>query len=257
MNQEKKSGEPCWIELFTPDTDAAAEFYGTLFGWTANEASEEFGGYRMFFRGDQPIAGLYPNDGSTGGPSTWTVYLSTDDAAATVEKARAAGAEVVAGPMEVADLGHMAVLVDPAGAAVGAWQPLSFPGFITRAEDGAPVWFETLSRDYGKSVSFYTDVFGWDAHTMSDTDDFRYTTLGKDQDARAGVMEATGFLGEQPSRWQFYLQVPDTDATVGQAVAAGGTLVQPADDSPYGRLAVLLDPAGVQFCVMGPNKAPA
>ena len=256
MNQEKKSGEPCWIELFTPDTDAAAAFYGTLFGWTAGEASEEFGGYRMFFRGDQPIAGMMPNDGSMGGPNAWTVYLSTDDAAATVEKARAAGAEVVAGPMPVADLGQMAVLVDPAGAAVGAWQPMSFPGFLTRAEDGAPVWFETLSRDYPKSVAFYTDVFGWDADTMSDTPEFRYTTLGKDQDARAGIMDATGFLGDQPSRWQFYLQVPDTDATVEQAVAAGAKVAQPADDSPYGRLAGLLDPAGVQFAVMGPNKNP-
>ena len=256
MNHPTKSGEPCWIELFTPDTDAAAAFYGALFGWTAGEASEEFGGYRMFFRGDQPIAGMMPNDGTMGGPNAWTVYLSTADAAATVEKARAAGAEVVAEAMPVADLGHMAVLVDPAGASVGAWQPMSFPGFLTRAEDGAPVWFETLSRDYPKSVAFYTDVFGWDAHTMSDTPEFRYTTLGKDEDARAGVMDGTDFLGDQPSRWQFYLQVPDTDATVEQAVAAGGTLVQPVDDSPYGRLALLHDPAGVQFAVMGPNKNP-
>ena len=37
-------------------------------------------------------------------------------------------------------------------------------------------------------------------------------------------------------------------------LASGATLVQPADDTPYGRLAVLADPAGVQFNVMGPNK---
>jgi predicted enzyme related to lactoylglutathione lyase len=249
------NGEPCWIELFTPDTDAAAEFYGALFGWTAGEASEEFGGYRMFFRDDQPIAGMMTNDGSTGGPSTWTVYLSTEDVAATVTKARAAGAQVVAGPMAVADLGEMAVLVDPAGAAVGAWQPGTFPGFLTRAEDGAPAWFETLSKDYATSVRFYTDVFGWDTHTMSDSPEFRYSTLGKDEDARAGVMDATGLLGDQPSRWQCYLQVPDTDATVEKALAAGGSLVQSAEDTPYGRLAVLRDPAGVQFSLMGPGSA--
>jgi predicted enzyme related to lactoylglutathione lyase len=247
-------GEPCWIELFTPDTDAAAAFYGELFGWTAGEASEEFGGYRMFFRGDQPIAGMMPNDGSMGGPSVWTVYLETDDVSATVTRARAAGAEVVAGPMAVADLGQMAVLVDPAGAAVGAWQPGTFPGFMTRAQDGAPAWFETLSKDYPTSVGFYTDVFGWSPHTMSDTDEFRYSTLGKDEDARAGIMDATGFLGDQPSRWQFYLQVADTDATVEKALATGASLVQPVDDTPYGRIALLLDPAGVQFSVMGPNR---
>ena len=190
-----------------------------------------------------------------GGPSAWSVYLATDDAAATVDKARAAGAEVVAGPM--------------AGRRTsGRWPswstppvPRSAPGSrgpspasSTRAEEGAPAWFETLSKDYAGSVRFYTDVFGWEAHTMSDTPELRYTTLGKDEDARAGIMDAPGFLGDQPSRWQFYLQVADTDATVEQALAAGASLVQPAEDTPYGRLALLSDPAGVQFSVMGPSS---
>jgi len=90
------------------------------------------------------VAGLMRNDGSMGAPDAWSVYLATDDAASTVEKARAAGAEVVAGPMQVGDLGTMAVLVDPAGAAVGAWEAGSFEGTVDRAVDGAPAWFETL-----------------------------------------------------------------------------------------------------------------
>jgi predicted enzyme related to lactoylglutathione lyase len=249
-----KPGEPCWIELFTPDTDAAAAFYAGLFGWTATEPDEAFGGYRMFLRDGEPVAGLMRNDGTMGGPSAWSVYLSTDDAVGTADKARAAHAQVVVEPMQVGDLGHMTMVVDPAGAAVGAWQPLSFTGFTRRPEDGAPVWFETLSRDYEKSVAFYTEVFGWETTTMSDIPELRYTTLGKDEDARAGIMDAAGFLGDQPSRWQFYVQVPDTDVTVEQAVAAGATLAQPVDDTPYGRLGVLTDPAGVQFHVMGPNR---
>ena len=28
-------GTPSWVELSSPDTDAAAEFYGRLMGWTA------------------------------------------------------------------------------------------------------------------------------------------------------------------------------------------------------------------------------
>jgi predicted enzyme related to lactoylglutathione lyase len=253
MTTSTRPGEPCWVELFTPDTDAAAAFYGGLFGWTATEPDEQFGGYRMFLHGETPVAGLMGNDGSSGTPSAWSVYLDTDDVATTVDKARSAGATVVAEPMQVGDLGRMAVMVDPTGALVGAWQPLSFPGSGVRAEDGAPAWFETLSHDYAKSVAFYTDVFGWDASTMSDTSEFRYTTLGEGDDARAGIMDASGFLGDQPSRWQFYLQVPDTDATVEQALGAGASLVMPVDDTPYGRLALMADPAGVQFCVMGPS----
>ena len=34
-------------------------------------------------------------------------------------------------------------------------------------------------------------------------------------------MDGSGFLGDQPSRWQFYVEVADTDATVAQAVAHG------------------------------------
>jgi predicted enzyme related to lactoylglutathione lyase len=119
------------------------------------------------------------------------------------------------------------------------------------AQEGAPAWFETLSKDYDTSVRFYADVFGWDVHTMSDTPDFRYSTLGKDEQARAGIMDATAMLGEQGSRWQFYLQVADADDVVARATAAGATVVMPPEDTPYGRLAVLEDPAGVQFCLMG------
>ena len=46
-------------------------------------------------------------------------------------------------------------------------------GFEVRNEPGTAGWFELHTRDYDKTVAFYRDVFGWDAHTMSDTDDFR------------------------------------------------------------------------------------
>ena len=152
--------------------------------------------------------------------------------------------------MQVGELGHMCLVIDPAGAAVGIWQPLEHKGISARGEDGAPSWFETLSKDYDKAVPFYRDVFGWDLHTMSDTPEFRYTTLGLNEDAKAGIMDASGFLGEQPSRWQFYVQVADTDATVAQAEAKGASVVQPAENTPYGRIALLSDPEGVQFAVM-------
>jgi predicted enzyme related to lactoylglutathione lyase len=244
-------GAPCWISLFTTDVDTAVSFYGGLFGWSAGEPNEEFGGYRMFFRGEEPIAGLMPND--TGQPSVWAVYLATSDIDATIEKARARGATITTEVMPIADLGSMAELVDPAGASVGAWEADTFPGFRTRGADGAPSWFETLSKSYTDSVAFYTDVFGWEPHTMSDTPEFRYTTLGRDEHARAGIMDAAGFLGDQPSRWQCYVQVEDTDDTVGKAVASGAELLMPVDDTPYGRLALMEDPNGVLFAVMGPN----
>lgn len=249
MTTTPRAGDPCWIELFTPDTDGARRFYGDLFGWTSADAGEEYGNYVIFERAGAPIAGCMRNDGGMG-PNAWSVYLASDDAAATAEKAVAHGGQVVAGPMQVGEMGHMAFVVDPAGAAVGVWQSLQHRGFATRGEVGAPAWFETLSQGYDAAVPFYRDVFEWDTHTMSDTDDFRYTTLGKDDEARAGIMDAASFLGDEPSRWQFYVEVADTDATVARAVELGGSVVHEPHDTPYGRLAVLRDPEGIQFSLM-------
>jgi len=41
-------GTPCWVELATPDVEAAESFYGELFGWEIPEQpnSAELGGYR-------------------------------------------------------------------------------------------------------------------------------------------------------------------------------------------------------------------
>lgn len=245
------TGEPCWIHLFTSDVDTAVSFYGDLFGWSAGEPSEEFGGYRMFLRGEEPVAGLMPNE--TGNPSTWEVFLQTPDIAVTVERARARGAAIATEVMAVGDLGSMTTLVDPAGALIGAWQPKTFAGFRTRAAVGSPGWFETLSTSYGESVAFYEDAFGWQTHVVSDSHEFRYTTLGRDEHARAGIMDGAEFLGDEPSRWHVYLAVEDTDETVARAVAAGGEVGLQPEDTPYGRIAELQDPAGVAFRVMGPN----
>ena len=41
-------GAPCWIDLYSSDTDKATAFYGDLFGWTAQPPEEGFGGYFIF-----------------------------------------------------------------------------------------------------------------------------------------------------------------------------------------------------------------
>ncbi|TIC81638.1 VOC family protein [Nocardioides sp. GY 10127] len=242
-------GQPTWIELFTTDADAACRFYADLLGWTVGESSSEFGGYRMLFLDGTPIAGVMPDDGS-GAPSAWNTYLAVEDVEATVARVPDGGGTVLVPPGTVADLGRFAVLADPAGAVVGLWQPIEFAGFARFAEVGAPGWFETLSTDYDASVAFYRDVLDWPTHTMSDTPDFRYTTHGKDAEASAGIMDASGFLSAGQASWQFYLLVESTDETVARALELGGSESQPAEDTPYGRIGSLVDPLGVPFKVM-------
>jgi predicted enzyme related to lactoylglutathione lyase len=246
-------GAPIWVELYTEDVETAARFYTDLLGWTTVVSGPEYGDYVTFQLDGEPVAGLMRNDNTTGGVNSWSVYLESNDVEDTVSMAEANGGEVEIEPLQVGELGHMAFVKDPSGARVGIWQPLEHRGFARVGEVGAPAWFELMSTDYDAVIPFYRNVFGWDTHTMSDDPGFRYTTLGKDEDARAGIMDARDLLGDQPSRWQFYLQVADADASVAQAVEAGASVLAPAEDTPYGRLAVLADPAGVPFMLMGPR----
>ena len=252
-------GAPCWVDLMTSDHARAREFYGQLFGWTANEPSEEFGGYFMFEKDGIPVAGGMPEMPDAGPPNVWSIYLSIDDAERAVEMATATGAQVIAPAMDVADLGKMAVLIDPAGAPIGMWQPYTFGGFTVLAEPGTPGWFELLTRDYQASVDFYRTVFGWDTRTMADTDDFKYTTANDGDTMLAGVMDATGFLPDGvPAHWSVYFAVADTDATVAKLTELGGSVEQPAEDTPYGRIAVVADPMGARCkLVSGNDQMPA
>jgi uncharacterized protein len=247
-------GAPCWVDLMTSDTDKAQTFYGQLFGWTAESAGEEFGGYITFSKNGVPVAGCMKSDGQSGMPDVWSVYLATEDAKATVDDATTHGGQVIVPAMDVGDLGTMAVVTDSGQAAIGAWQPGTHKGFGIHAETGAPSWFELHTRDYDKAVQFYTDVFKWDAHVMSDTPDFRYTTLGEGDDALAGIMDSSNFLPEGvPAHWQIYFGVDDADAALKKIVELGGKVVQPAENTPYGRLAQAADTTGAVFKIDGPT----
>lgn len=246
-------GAPCWIDLFTSDPDKSRAFYGQLFGWTSEDAGEDYGGYINFANDGQLVAGCMRNDGQSAMPDLWTVYLAVEDASATAAAAEAHGGQVVVPAMEVMDLGAMAVLADAGGAGIGVWQPGLHHGFAVLAEKGAPSWFELHTRDYEASVAFYRDVFGWDTHVASDVPEFRYTTLGEGDDALAGVMDAAAMLPEGvPSHWSIYFGVDDADATLAQAVALGGSIIHPAEDTPFGRLAHLGDPTGTSFKIVQP-----
>src|SRR5207247_3990014 len=105
-------------------------------------------------------------------PDVWSVYLATDDATKTVDAATAGGGQVVVPAMEVGELGTMAVVSDPGGAAIGMWQPGLHQGFGVFGEAGTPSWFELHTRDYAAAVSFYRDVFRWDTDVVSDTPEF-------------------------------------------------------------------------------------
>lgn len=245
------TGAPCWIELSTSDAEASQAFYGELFGWTFEQGGPEYGGYVNCSKNGAKVAGLMQNDGQVGPTDVWALYLSTPDADATAARATAAGATVVVPPMNIPEdgaLGRMAFVADVGGAAIGMWQPGQHVSFDKVAEPGTPVWFELLTRDYEPTVAFYQDVFGWETHVESDAPEFRYTTLGNAETQAAGIMDATAMLPEgMPPHWRVYFNVSDVDAAVAKSTEIGATVVEPAMDTPYGRMAGLTDSTGAPF----------
>lgn len=221
-----------------------------LFGWEADEPDPEFGGYFIFNRDGHPVAGCMGDMGDMPANDTWKIYLDTSDITKTVELAEAAGAQIVAPPMAVGDLGIQAVLIDPTGTNVGAWEAKSFPGFTVLNENGAPSWFDLHTRDFAGAVGFYSSVFGWTINVIGDSDEFRYSTMRnpEGEDDLAGIMDAVSFLPEgRPALWSVYWEVADVDAALSQIESLGGSVEVGARDTPYGRLAAAADPAGARF----------
>ncbi|HEY2331192.1 MAG TPA: VOC family protein, partial [Acidimicrobiales bacterium] len=140
-------GTPTWIDLGVPDIPKAAAFYGSLFGWTAEEAgpAEETGGYCNFTYKGHRVAGLGP--AMNPGPPFWTSYFAVTDADAAVAKAKELGGQVFAEPMDVMDQGRMAVLADPTGAAFSVWQAGIHKGAELVNEDNTWCWNELSTRD--------------------------------------------------------------------------------------------------------------
>jgi predicted enzyme related to lactoylglutathione lyase len=247
------TGAPSWVDLTTSDVEAARRFYPALFGWTADEPDEQFGGYFMFHHQGRPIAGGMSSQGD-GRPDTWAVYLKTDDIEKTLETAVAEGGQVVLPAMPVGDAGTMAFLIDSTGAGIGAWQPKDFLGFVDYAEPNTPSWWELHTREHAKALAFYRSVFGWETELMADTDEFRYAVQKVGDLQSAGVMDASAFLptGAEPY-WTVYFAVEDADAAAAKAVELGGRIVDPPQDTPYGRLATMADPTGAAFRLLGPT----
>ena len=247
------AGAPCWVDLLTSDAERSRAFYTQLFGWTAGDPNPEFGGYFNFAKNGVRVAGAMQSQPGMG-PDGWSIYLATDDAAKTLDLATAHGGQVEAPASAVGDLGTMAVITDPDGARIGLWQPKQFSGSGLITEAGTPSWWELHTRDYQTAVNFYRDVLGWETQTMGDTPEFRYTVLKHGEEMLAGIMDASSFLpAGEPARWSVYFGSDDADASLADVTRLGGSVVLPAEDTPYGRLAEAADPTGAHFKLVAPN----
>jgi len=235
-------GEPTWIDLGTTDLDAAVGFYTSLFGWTCERGGEDVGNYSIFLKEGKQLAGVVPLM-QPQQPVAWTTYISTDDADKSAELAQSNGGSVLLAPVDVMDIGRMAIFGDPTGAAIAVWQPRKHIGADLVGEEGTYCWTELATRDQDRALPFYEVVFGWKAHRNPG-----YTEFHLGEESVAGCMDMPPMVpAEVPSYWMPYFGAGDPAAQAQRAAQLGGTVLVPYTEMANVAFSVVRDPQGATF----------
>ncbi|MFJ9242329.1 VOC family protein [Streptomyces sp. NPDC101776] len=250
------TGSPNWLDLGSPDTDAAAAFYGAVLGWQFVSAGPETGGYGFFQVDGKTVAALGPLT-EEGAHSAWMIHFKTDDITATVQAVTAGGGTVRMEPMDVMGEGMLAQATDPQGAQFALWQPGRTAGLELTSAPNTLLWAELHAPDPEADIAFYQGLFGWRSQDMPApgmTYRVLSTSAGDQQDASfGGVAPLNVGEGEQP-RWVPYFYSTDVDATINTARSNGGSELMPATDVPeVGRIGWLADPFGAAFALLKPD----
>jgi hypothetical protein len=241
-------GVPSWIDLSTPDPVRAKAFYAGLFGWEIFDGPPEAGGYAMAYLRDRAVCGIGPQ--MNPGPPAWSTYVNVDDADAVAAAVAANGGQVFVPPMDVLDVGRMAVFADPAGAVFGVWQARSHTGAGIVNEPGTLCWNELVTRDVAGAEAFYGAVFGW-GHETSGNGPGAYTEWKLAGRSIGGMMRKPATMpAEVPPHWMVYFAVADADATVARITELGGTVFMGPMAIEPGRFAVASDPTGAVFSIL-------
>ena len=260
-------GVPCWIDTTQPDPDAAAEFYGGLFGWEledtmpADAPGQVLPGpaerrprrrRQLAARGDTAAA-------------VWNTYIWVDSADETAAKVREAGGTVLMEPFDIFDSGRMAWFADPEGAGFGVWQPNQHRGATVVNEPGSLNFNGLHTRDLEGAKAFYGAVFGWEAlpmgmwalpaygdhlEALNPGTRARTREMGgpeRFEEVVAAVSPIPDDQPDTPAHWDVTFGVADADATAERAAALGATVLVPPFDAPWIRGTVIRDPQGATF----------
>jgi predicted enzyme related to lactoylglutathione lyase len=241
-------GKFVWHEQVSSDPKEAQEFYTQLFGWSTEVFKPGEADYAMISAAGQSHGGFgKAMEGAP--PPHWLGHVRVEKLEDTIEKAKGAGGKLAAGPFEMGEVGRMAIIADPQGAYVSAYEPAG----DSPAPEGVFVWDELGTTDVDGAQRFYETVFGWTTTDMG-PDYGGYRVFNRGEIGIAGVMALPD--GSATPGWQPYVAVDDPNATTAKATELGGSvLAEPMDVPNVGRVAVLSDPRGATFGIIKPMPA--
>jgi predicted enzyme related to lactoylglutathione lyase len=247
-------GTPCWVDTLQREPLAALDFYGPLFGWAFSEPGP--GGYVVARLDGRDVAGIgaLPAEG----PAIWATYIRVEDAGAEL-----AGATRLAGPIDAAPAGRLAVFADPTGAAFGVWEPGEREGAQLVNEPNSWLMSSLHTPDPVAAAGFYGAAFGWQAEPMGPVTLFRLPGYVGGQPDEEKAAQWQGMPRDIvavmappdpaiPPHWNVNFRVDDADAIANHAHALGGAVMMPPADGGGLRSAVLRDPQGAVFSISQP-----
>ncbi|MFE7797235.1 VOC family protein [Nocardia sp. NPDC057440] len=256
-NEAWQPGTPAWLDCQVDDPAKASEFYTQLFGWEIQDGGPDAGGYLMAAKSGAAVAGIGPKpDSMPGMPSAWTTYFAVVNADTSADAVVAAGGRLMVPTFDVMEFGRMFVAADPSGAAFAVWQAKQHNGAAVYNEHGAYVWNELHTRDLPSAKDFYANVFGFTYadFPLGDTEYVVFTPPGRTEGV-GGLTDHSATVSDSvPDHWLVWFQFDDVDAGIAKALELGGTVLQPASDSPVGRSAVLAAPQGESFGIIDPSR---
>jgi uncharacterized protein len=247
---EYAPGTFSWVDLGTTDTDAAKAFYGDLFGWQFDDQPiGDDAVYTMCKLDGQDVCAIAPmqqEQQEQGIPPHWNNYVtvaSADDAAA---KAKDAGGNVLLDAFDVMEVGRMAVIQDPQGAAFMVWEAKAHIGAGIVNAPGALTWNELHTSDVDGAQSFYGDLFGWSFDPMDTGGGPPYVVIRHGDRANGGVMPTQE--GEPPN-WVPYFATEGVEDTLSKVTSGGGEKLAGPYPMPQGQIAFARDPQGAAFAL--------
>jgi predicted enzyme related to lactoylglutathione lyase len=260
-------GVPCWVDTWQPDADAAVDFYKRLFGWEAEDTMPPgvSGKHYMCRLRGRDVAAVASRPEQAPHVTAWNTYVWVDDVDTTVAAVREAGGSVLKEPFGALDGGRIAIVADPAGAAIGVWGPGAHRGVQLVNEPGAWAMSMLLTTDPDAAKRFYGEVFGWTTRgfAVGDAEVTMFALPGYvggepeqpvPRDVVATLAPPGALPDGAPSQWSVDFWVRDPDAAASLTAELGGEVIAPPFDLPdIGmRQAALADPEGARFTITRP-----
>jgi predicted enzyme related to lactoylglutathione lyase len=235
-----------WAELATSDAEAAKSFYTPLFGWSYEDNPIGDGQvYSMARREGKNVAALFTSEQ----PPHWNCYVTVDSVDATAPRAEQLGGSVLMEPFDVMDVGRMAVIADPAGAALCLWEPRASIGAELVNTPGAMTWNDLVTPDPEGAAAFYGELLGWSAAEVPGAGGYRVIRNGERSNGGIMPLDRDRMGDDTPPSWMPYFGHEDVERVVGEAEALGGRVFNGPMRMPQGSIAVLGDPQGAVFAV--------